>query len=88
MHHHEASSLEEASFKYLITSISHVATQTVSVKSHSPDIVTQEMLNAAGTLAAPFYMLFFLESRTVNQNFDQKEHKLLLCLPCNVLLRT
>ena len=58
MHHHEASSLEEAS-KYLITSISHVATQTVCVKSHSPDIVTQEMLNAAGTLAAPFYMLFF-----------------------------
>ena len=35
------------------------ATQTVCVKSHSPDIVTQEMLNAAGTLAAPFYMLFF-----------------------------
>ena len=58
MHHHEASSLEEAS-KYLITSISHVATQTVCVKSHSPDIATQEMLNAAGTLAAPFYMLFF-----------------------------
>ena len=86
MHHHEASSLEEAS-KYLITSISHVATQTVCVKSHSPDIVTQEMLNAAGTLAAPFYMLFFWKAE-VNQNFDQKEHKLLLCLPCNVLLRT
>ena len=29
------------------------------VKSHSPDIATQEMLNAAGTLAAPLYMLFF-----------------------------
>ena len=45
--------------KYLWIAISNVPTQTVCVKSHLPDIVTQEMLNAAGTLAAPFYVLLF-----------------------------